>query len=128
MGKLPNGWTDWHQIWYTYSDSSGIGHRLNTICPSIPRRNFGGGVRGSQLKKSGEATKGPDRLAPTVAHMCSFIWEWIYAKQLAPRDTRGTWVFRGVKHSKVWGSCQTAGPIGTNLGSRLRIHLGMDIG
>ena len=34
----------------------------------------------------------------------------------------------GVKHSKVLGSCQTAGPIGTNFGSRLRIHLGMDIG
>ena len=35
--------------------------------------------------------------------------------------------FRG-QHSKVWGSCQTAGPIGTNFGSRLQIHLGMDIG
>ena len=33
-----------------------------------------------------------------------------------------------VKHSEVWGSCQTAGPIGTNFGSRLRIHRGMDIG
>ena len=34
----------------------------------------------------------------------------------------------GVKHSKVLGSCQTTGPTGTNFGSRLRIHLGMDIG
>ena len=34
----------------------------------------------------------------------------------------------GVKHSKVWGSCQTAGPTGTNIGSRLQIHLGMNIG
>ena len=35
---------------------------------------------------------------------------------------------RPSKHSKVLGSCQTAGPISTNFGSRLRIHLGMDIG
>ena len=32
--------------------------------------------------------------------------------------------FRGVNNSKGLGSC----PIGTNFGSRLRIHLGMDIG
>ena len=58
--------------------------------------------------------------------------EWIYAKQIAPRDTMGggggTWGLGVNKHSKVWGSYQTAGPIGTNLGTRLRIHLGMDIG
>ena len=29
---------------------------------------------------------------------------------------------------KSMGSYQTAGPIGTNFGSRLRINLGMDIG
>ena len=27
-GNLPNGWTDWHQIWHTYADSSGNEHRL----------------------------------------------------------------------------------------------------
>ena len=37
LGKLSNGWIDWHQIWHT----------------------------------------------------CRFIWEWIYAKQIALRDTRG---------------------------------------
>ena len=77
---------------------------------------------------SGKATKRLGRLAPNLAHMCKFIWEWIYAKQIASRDTRGTWGVLGVKHSKVLESCQTAGPIGTNFGSRLRIHLGMDIG
>ena len=29
---------------------------------------------------------------------------------------------------KLWGSCQTAGPIGTKFSTRLWIHLGMDIG
>ena len=38
--------------------------------------------------KSGEATKRLCRLAPNLAHICTFILEWIYAKQIAPRDTR----------------------------------------
>ena len=29
LGKLRNGETDWHQIWYTTADSSGNEHRLN---------------------------------------------------------------------------------------------------
>ena len=78
MGKLSNGWTDWHQFWYTSADSSGNVHRLNTIRPSIPRGYFGGGGY-------------------------------------------------GVTTSKVLGSCQTAGPIGTKFGTHLQIHLGMDI-
>ena len=28
MEKLPNSWTNWHQIRYTSVNSSGIGHRL----------------------------------------------------------------------------------------------------
>ena len=36
-----------------------------------------------------KAAKRLGRLAPNLAHMCKFIWEWIYAKQIAPRDTRG---------------------------------------
>ena len=38
---------------------------------------------------SGKATKRLGRLAPNLSHMCKFIWEWIYAKQIAPRGTRG---------------------------------------
>ena len=123
FGRLSNDWTDWHQIWYTSAASSGNGHRLNTIRPSI----FGGGEgRGSQIQKSGEdsngwsdwhtiwytcvdsagigytpnklpretqrgtwgflggqafkrsgkAVKRLDRLAPTLVHVCGFIWEW----------------------------------------------------
>ena len=52
MGKL----SDWHQLWFTSADSSGNGHRLNTSRPSIPQGAFrGGGGRGSQIRKSGEA-------------------------------------------------------------------------
>ena len=42
FGKLSNGWTDWHQIWYKSADSSGNGHGLNTIHPSIPQEVLGG--------------------------------------------------------------------------------------
>ena len=75
LGRLSNGWTDWHQIWYRSVDSSGNGHRLNTICPST----FGEGVG------------------------------------------------LGVTNSNVTGRCETAGPIGTNFGTHVQIHLGMDI-
>ena len=58
LGKLSNGWIDWHQIWYTSTDSSGIGHRLNSSGLSIPPGGIsGGGIRGSQIQKSGEAVK-----------------------------------------------------------------------
>ena len=91
LEKMSNGWTDWHQLWFTSADSSGNGHRLNTSRPSIPQVAFrgGGGVRVSQIQKSGKAVKWLDRLAPNLAHICRSIWEWIYAKQIAPRDTRG---------------------------------------
>ena len=52
LGKLSNGWTDWHQLWFTSADSSGNGHRLNPSHPSIPQEAFpGGGGRGSQIQK-----------------------------------------------------------------------------
>ena len=111
------------------ADSSGNGHRLNTSRPSIPQvafRERGGGVRVSQIQKSWEAVKRLDRLAPYLANFCTSIWEWTYAKHIAPRDTRGDWGGLGVL--KVWGSCQTAGPIGTDFGSHLQIHLGIDTG
>ena len=118
-GRLSNGWTDWHQIWYTSADSSGNGHRSNTFRPStlgggrlgghkfknqgniqtagligtkfvdssgngytpnkLPRETQGGhlgGFRGSNNQRSGKAVKRLDRLAPTLIHICGFIWEW----------------------------------------------------
>ena len=42
-GNLPIGWTDWHQIWHTYADSSGNEHGLKNNYPlEIP----GGILRG----------------------------------------------------------------------------------
>ena len=60
LGKLSNGCTDWHQIWYTSADSSGNGHRLNTIRPSIPQGHFGGGgeLGGHKFKYLGKLSNG----------------------------------------------------------------------
>ena len=54
--KLPNRWTDWHQIWHTCPDSSGNGYmNLNT------QGAFGGGgVWGHKSKSLGGCqTAGP---------------------------------------------------------------------
>ena len=57
LGKLSNGWTDWHRIWYTSADSSGNGHRLNTIRPSIPQGHLGG-LGGHQFKSIWKLSNG----------------------------------------------------------------------
>ena len=56
LGKLSNGYTDWHQIWYTSADSSGNRHRLNTIRPTIPQGHLagGGGLGGHKFKCLGK--------------------------------------------------------------------------
>ena len=45
------------------------------ICPVSPRGNLGG-FRGPEIQKSGKTTKRMDQLAPNLAHVCGFIWEW----------------------------------------------------
>ena len=50
LENLPNGWNDWHQIWYTSADSSRNGHRLKTISPSIHQGAFWGGFSGQNSK------------------------------------------------------------------------------
>ena len=43
-----------------------------TNCPSRHKGALGGGVSGSTIQKSWEAV----RLAPTLVHVCGFIWEF----------------------------------------------------
>ena len=74
--NLPSGCTDWHQICYTSADSSGNGHRLKTISPSIFQGAFWGALGGHKMQKSGKSTKRLDRLAPNLVHVCGFISEW----------------------------------------------------
>ena len=92
QGKMSNGWSDWHQIWYTYMCRF-IWEWIRQInCPERHKgtRGGGGGFRGSNIQKSGEAVKRLDRLAPTLVHMvCRFIWEWAEAKYKSPLNTPG---------------------------------------
>ena len=68
---------DWHQIWYTSADSTGNGHRLITIRPSIPQGALrgGGGLWGHKFK-SGKAATRLNRLAPNLVQVGGFVWEW----------------------------------------------------
>ena len=50
-GNLPNGWTDWHQIWHTYADSSENEHRLKNNYPLNPFETPGDILRGLCGKK-----------------------------------------------------------------------------
>ena len=69
-------------------------------------------------KKSGVTTKRMHRLAPTLLHICKFIWESTSRlKQFAPRyPSIAFW--GGIKGSNICKSGKdgiTAGPIGTKL-------------
>ena len=101
QGKLSNGWTDWHQLWFTSADSSGNGHRLNTSRPSIPRGHVGGGVRGYKLKK---VLGSCQTAGPTGTRFGTHLWIHlgmdIGSKQFAPGRYFG-W-FYGVNKSKYW--------------------------
>ena len=102
-------------------------NQLNLKTQGGISRGFRGHKSKSLGRLSDEHVKGLVRLASNLVHMRRFIWERIYTKQIALRDTRvHLGGFRG-SNIQVRGSCQTPGPIGTNFGSRLRIHLGMGI-
>ena len=73
LGKLSNGYADWHRIWYMSAHSSGNEHRLNIIRPTKTQGHFGF-FRGSQFQMFGEAVKWLDRLAPNLVQICGFVW------------------------------------------------------
>ena len=50
LGKLSNGWTDWHQIWYTSVYSSGNGYTPNKL--PLETQVGAWGVLGGQTFKS----------------------------------------------------------------------------
>ena len=61
-GKLSNGWTDWHQIWYTSVDSSGNGHRLKQLAPRYPRAALWVVLWGQQFKRLGNCGQTDGRI------------------------------------------------------------------
>ena len=57
MGKLSNGWTDWHQIWHTSADPSGNGYTPNKL-PLETQGGHLGGFRGQTFKSLGKLSNG----------------------------------------------------------------------
>ena len=98
---------------------------LKRINPSITKGELWG-VYGVKMQKSGKSTKRLDRLAPNLVHVCGFISEWTFSPSIHQGAFGGGVL--GVKNKKVWKIYQTVGPIDTKFGTRLQIHMGMDIG
>ena len=82
--KLPNGWADWHHIWQTCAHSFVNGYTPNKL-PLETQGGHLGGFRGSTIQKYWEAV----RLAPTLVHVCGFIWEWTQVKYNSPLNIPG---------------------------------------
>ena len=96
LGKLPNGWTDWHQIRYTSVDSSGNGHRLKTIRPTIPHGGILWGFRGSTIKKPGKCGQTAGPIGNTFCtYNAGESGNGHRLNKLAPSDTRGSILTRG---------------------------------
>ena len=74
------------QLYYTLQQYVCIGKKYcQTNCPSRHKGGALAGFRGSTIQKSWK----PVRLAPTLVHVCGFIWEWTYAKCMSPLTTPG---------------------------------------
>ena len=105
LGRLSNDWTDWHHIWYTSADSSGNGHMLNTIRPST----LGGGLLGGQqLKSQGEMSNGWSDWHQLWFTSVDSSGNGHRLKQLAPRYHRAAfWVVlwdQPFKRLKLWSN------------------------
>ena len=126
LGKLSNGCADWHRSWYTSADSSGNGHRLNTIRPTIPQGHLGF-LGGNKFKCLGKRSNGWSDWHQIWYKSADSSGNGHGLNAIGPSIPQGV-LGGGVTNSKVWGSCQTTGPFGTKFSTRLWIHLGVDIG
>ena len=105
LRKLP-----WRKL-VTLTNSACSGRNYNFPCINVFFAVFLRESAGTAAKSrtnpntnSGKATKRLGRLAPNLAHMCKLIWEWIYDKQIAPRNTRGTCGVLGGQQFKSIGT------------------------
>ena len=116
LGKLSNGCTDWHHIWYTSADSSGNGHRLNTIRPSIPQGHFGGfyGVTNSSLGKLPNGWTDWHQVWYTSVDSSGNGHRLKTIRPRYPTAALGGGGFRGSTIQKTGKCGQTAEPIGNN--------------
>ena len=114
QGKLSNGWTDWHQLWFTSADSSGNWYRLNTSRPSILQGACRGGVRGHKFKSLGKLSKGWTDLHQIWYTSVDSSGNGHRLKTIRPTIPQGGILggFMGLTIQKTGKFGQTAGPIG----------------
>ena len=94
--------------------------------PTIHQGHFGGFLGGHKFKCLGKLSTGWTDWYQIWYTSPDSSWNGHRLNTIRPSIPQGfVW---GVTNSKVWGSCQTTGLIGTTFGKRLRIRLGMDIG
>ena len=98
--KLSNGWTDWHQLWFTSADSSGSRQAKYKSPHNTPGGIFGG-FRGSQIQMSGEAVKRLDRFAPTFGTCLRIRLGTDIAKYNSPLNSTVGISARGVRGSQT---------------------------
>ena len=98
LEQLPNGWIDCHQIWHTCADSSGNGHRLQIISPSITQGAFWAVLGGQKFKIWNNYQTGGLIGTTFGTHLRIHLGMDIRLKQLAPLYPMGHWA-GGV----IWG-------------------------
>ena len=123
-----NGWTDWHQIWYTCSGLYGNGHlKLNKIDPRDPRGHLGGFRGDQQIKNLRNLSNGWTEWHQ-ILHTCAdSSGNGHRLKTITPSTIQGAfWEFQGVKNSNPGKAAKRLDRLGPH-GILLQIHLGLEI-
>ena len=116
--KLPNGWTDWHQIWHTCADSSGNGY--TPIKLALETQGALGGLEGHICIRLGKLSNGGTDWPRIWYTSADSSGNGQRLNTILPSITQGHFGgFHGVTNSKVRRSSQTAGPIDTKFGTHV---------
>ena len=128
LGKLSNGWTDWHQLWFTSADSYGNGHRLNPNRPSIPQGAFGGSHKfNKSLGKLSNGCTDWHRIWYTSADSSGNGHRLNTIRPSIPQGASGGGGVGGHKFKSL-GKLSNKRIDWHQMCTRLRIRVGMDIG
>ena len=131
---MSNGWSDWHQLWFTSADSSGNGNRLNTSHPSIPQgacrgAGGGGGLGGRTFKSLGKLSNGWTDWHHIWYTSVDSSGNGHRLKQLATRYPRAAlWVVLWDQQFKREIVVKQLVGLGINFARIMQMNLGMDKG